>query len=208
MPFYKYRTDQNNTITAISGSSFTSLGGNEAQVNSAVVLPSIQPLYLYRVTGGTTIVVNTDSFVNQYLSVVLSADTSVPLTTKIFTGYTANTNTVYYKYNSGSAPSVFTTNKIFVGQATTDSSGVATFYMTTNGLSGGTAIFSSIHSIETIAQNNTSSVGSIPFVAVKAITNTKIVTINVLNAITIILGGLGLTFAGSGITVHLTVRGV
>lgn len=206
MAFYKYRTDQNNTVTAVSGSSFTGLAGNEAQVSSNISIPTIQPLYMYRVTGGTTVVANLDSFVNQYLSST-GVDTSIPFSTKSFTGYTATTNTVYYKYNSGSAPTVFTANKIFVGQATTDSSGVATFYLTTNGLSGGTAIFSNIHSVETIGQNNTSSVGSIPFVAIKTITSNKIITINVLNAITIILGGLGLTFAGSGITVHLTVRG-
>lgn len=207
MPFYKYRTDQNNTVTAVSGSSFTGLAGNEAQVSSALVIPSIQPLYLYRVTGGTTVVVNLDANVNQYLTSVLSADTSQPLSTKIFTGFTATTNVTYYKYNAGSAPTVYGVTKIFTGQAATDSSGVATFHMTTNGLSGGTAIFSVIDSIEAIGQNNTSSVASIPLVSLKAITSNKTVTINVLDTVTIILGGLGLSLVGAGINVHLTVRG-
>lgn len=205
MPFYKYRTDHNNTIIAVSGSSFT-LGANEAQVSSNFVIPSVQPLYLYRVTGGTSVVPNQDSFVTEYLGNVSGIDNTPPVSLKIFTGYTASTTT-YYKYNAGSAPTISTNFKIFSGQAATDASGVATFYLTTNGLSGGTAIFSSIDSIDCIAQNNTSSVASIPLTSLKNVVSNKIVTVNVLDAVTIILGGLGLSFVGAGVTVHLTVKG-
>lgn len=204
--FYKYRTDQGNTITAQSTVSFTGLTGNEAQLSSSFVIPSLQPLYLYRVTGGTTVVANQDSTVTSYLGNVVGIDNTPPVTLKTFTGYTASTT--YYKYNAGSAPTVYTNNKFFVGQTTTDATGVATFYLTTNGLSGGTAIFNTIHAVEVVAQNNTSSIASIPLVALKNIASTKIVTVNVIDAVTIILGGLGLSFVGAGITVHLTARGI
>jgi hypothetical protein len=92
MPFYKYRTDQNNTITAVSGSSFTGLAGNEAQVSSSVVVPQAQPLYLYRVSGGT-VIDNTNTNVDHYLNNVFSYDNSPSITTRTFTGYTATTNT-------------------------------------------------------------------------------------------------------------------
>lgn len=125
------------------------------------------------------------------------------------TGYTATTTmTTYYKYNSGATPTQYSSSKIFVGQEITDSNGVVTFYLTTNGLSGGTAIFNSIHSVEAIGQNNTSSVASIPITSVKAITNGKILTVNVVQPVTIILGGLPLAFVGAGVKVNLTVRGV
>lgn len=125
------------------------------------------------------------------------------------TGYTATTTmTTYYKYNSGATPTQYSSSKMFVGQEVTDTNGVVTFNLTTNGLSGGTAIFNTIHSVEAIAQNNTSSVASIPITSVKAITNGKILSVNVLQPITIILGGLPLAFVGAGIRVNLTVRGI
>jgi hypothetical protein len=70
MPFYKYRTDQGNTVTASSSTSFTGLTGNEAQVSSTVIVPSIQPLYLYKVSGGV-LVSNDDSTISSYFTNVL-----------------------------------------------------------------------------------------------------------------------------------------
>jgi hypothetical protein len=70
MPFYKYRTDQGNTVTASSSTSFTGLTGNEAQISSTVVVPSIQPLYLYKVSGGV-LVSNDDATISSYFTNVL-----------------------------------------------------------------------------------------------------------------------------------------
>lgn len=206
MPYYKYRTDLGNTVTAKSPISFSGMTGNEAQISSTIDTPEGQQLYLYKVSAGL-LVENDDTTMNSYFAATGIVVNGSP-TMAQFTGYTATTKTIYYKYNAGSAPTQYTANKIFVGQATTNSSGVATFHMTTNGLSGGTAIFTTIHSIEVIAENNTSSVSNIPLVSIKAITGGKSVSINVLNPLTIILGGLGLTFAGSGVNVHMTARGI
>lgn len=208
MAFYKYRTDHNNTITAVSGSSFT-LGANEAQVNSNIDIPAIQPLYMYRVTGGTTVIANLDRYVNEYTQNVLGLDSTPPLTTKSFTGYTATTaNSRVYVYNVGASPSLALSPVIFFGTGTTNGSGIATIHLTANGLSGGTALFNTIRSIHCSAQNNTSSIGSIPIASVKALTNSnKTLTVNVLETVTIILGGLGLQFVGSGFTVNVMILG-
>lgn len=95
MPFYKYRTDHNNTIVAVSGTSFT-LGANEAQVNSTVIIPSIQPVYLYRVTGGTAVIPNLDSFIIEFLQNVDNVDDSSSITLRTFTGYTGTTAPATY----------------------------------------------------------------------------------------------------------------
>jgi hypothetical protein len=62
-----YRTDFGNTIVRESPTD-TSTGGTEASLFTDFIIPQIQPLYLWRVTGGTTVVPNLDSNINDWLN--------------------------------------------------------------------------------------------------------------------------------------------
>ncbi len=192
MPFYKYRTDQNNTIIAKSDTSFN-LGVNEAQVETLFEIPLIQPLFLYKVSGGV-VVENVDNDINTFIESTVPPSEVTP-TVQIF------------KYNAGLPPTIKLNRKRFIGQATTNGSGVATFEATLDGLSTGLPIFTTIDSIIATAQNNTAVVGNVPIASVKAITNGKSITVNVVESAGILVGGQGLEFSGSGITVYLQVEG-
>jgi hypothetical protein len=85
--YFKYRTDQGNTITAAQVSPF-SLGGNEAQLQTNFDIPAVQPYYLYYVNAGS-ILPNSDTTINTYLSSIGQFDTYTRY--NLFTGYTATT---------------------------------------------------------------------------------------------------------------------
>jgi hypothetical protein len=87
-----YRTDIGNTIVRESAVSGTA-GANEAELFTDFTIPEIQPLYLYRVTGGTDVVVNIESNITTYLNEInpINGDTEVRFAD--LTGYTATTNT-------------------------------------------------------------------------------------------------------------------
>jgi hypothetical protein len=61
-----YSTGTTYATTIVRESATNNPGINEASLYSDFVIPEIQPLYLWRVTGGTTVVPNTDSNVNLY----------------------------------------------------------------------------------------------------------------------------------------------
>lgn len=94
------------------------------------------------------------------------------------------------------------------GTATT-SSGIATFYPTSDGAGSGTALFTSIHSVQATAANNTSSAIAYPFASLKAISgDNKTVTVNV--GVGVALGALGgntIANAPNGTTVYLSLIG-
>jgi len=117
------------------------------------------------------------------------------------TGYTQ-----LYKYNSGSAPTLVTATKTFVGQATTNSSGVATFNITQNGTATGTSIFSTIYNVQVTAENNTSSLTDVPLASYKTTTTLQVLTVNVVNSGTSTAEGL--EFVGAGINVHVLIFGI
>lgn len=136
---------------------------------------------------------------------------SIPITASaiLFGDVMTNTNMSVpkvYKYNAGSAPGLSDFPIEFIGSATTNSSGVATIQLTTDGTSGGSALFSSVRSIQVSAGNNTSTLTDVPLASVKSFDG-KTLTVNVVNSAAILLGGQGLEFAGSGITVYVTVVG-
>lgn len=85
-----YRTDFGNTIVRESvGSSAT--GGTEQELFTDFVIPELQPLYLWRVTGGTSVVPNTESNINDWLENITPIDPDDPVDFATFTGYTAST---------------------------------------------------------------------------------------------------------------------
>jgi hypothetical protein len=89
--FLLYRTDLGNTIIDESNSSFAPLGPNEAELFTDYEIPEIQPLYLYRVTGGTTVIPNIDSNIEAYLDEITPTSPDDEVTLGDLTGVTANT---------------------------------------------------------------------------------------------------------------------
>lgn len=87
-----YRTDFGNTIVRESLSS-SSTGGTESELFTDFIIPEIQPLYLWRVTGGTSVVPNTDQNIESWLDHTVPISPDDPITYNIFTGYTAQTQT-------------------------------------------------------------------------------------------------------------------
>lgn len=85
-----YRTDFGNTIIRETSAS-SSTGGTEAELFTDFVIPDIQPLYLWRVTGGTDVVPNTDQNIEDWLSSTTPESPDDPVTISLFTGYTAQT---------------------------------------------------------------------------------------------------------------------
>jgi hypothetical protein len=61
-----YRTDFGNTIVRESPTD-TSTGGTESSLYTDFIIPKTQPLYLWRVTGGTTVIPNIDSNIFAWL---------------------------------------------------------------------------------------------------------------------------------------------
>ena len=64
-----YSTGTTYADTIVRDSTIDDPGVNEASLFTDFVIPEIQPLYLWRVTGDTTVVPNTDSNIETYLSV-------------------------------------------------------------------------------------------------------------------------------------------
>ena len=88
-----YRIDFGNTIVAES-TSLPVTGGTTGATFTDFVIPEIQPLYLWRVTGGTEAVVpNTDANINAWLENEYPPSPDDAVTYNIFTGYTAQTQT-------------------------------------------------------------------------------------------------------------------
>ena len=95
-------------------------------------------------------------------------------------------------------------------------SGITTFNVTTDGTSGGTAVFPTLsetsHYFQATGQLNTTSNTAVPFVSVQTVTNNKVVTVNVKtgDAGAILIGGnwSGLKNANDGCNVYLYIIGV
>ena len=68
-----YSTGTTYAETIVRESAVNDPGANEASLFSDFVIPEIQPLYLWRVTGGTDVVPNTDANVNAYLEATAPA---------------------------------------------------------------------------------------------------------------------------------------
>ena len=101
-----------------------------------------------------------------------------------------------------------TNSKVWCQSAVTNSSGVAILYPTDDGTAGGNAIFTDIAAIQVTADNNTSTVTAIPLGSLKSLsTDKKTLTVNVLHAVSAIIGGFTLAFAGAGVLVYATIVG-
>jgi len=70
-----YSTGTTYSGTIVRESATNNPGVNEASLYSEFIIPEIQPLYLWRVTGGVSVVPNTDSNINNYEDAVAPAPT-------------------------------------------------------------------------------------------------------------------------------------
>lgn len=110
-------------------------------------------------------------------------------------------------YSAGSAPSCNAIERKFVGTATTDANGVATFYATTDGTASGSALFNNIMTVHATTRNNTASAIAVPIASVKEISSGKTITVNVVTGRNLLALGATTAFAGAGITVDLVILG-
>ena len=89
-----YSTGTTFSGTIVRESAISNPGGNEAALYTDFIIPEIQPLYLWRVTGGTTVVPNTEANINAYEASIAPAPQSKDnITYGEVTGYTATTDT-------------------------------------------------------------------------------------------------------------------
>ena len=89
-----YSTGTTFSGTIVRESATSNPGGNEAALYTDFIIPEIQPLYLWRVTGGTTVVPNTEANINAYEASIAPAPQSKDnITYGEVTGYTATTDT-------------------------------------------------------------------------------------------------------------------
>jgi len=88
-----YSTGTTYAETIVRESTIDDPGVNEASLFSDFVIPEIQPLYLWRVTGGTDVVPNIDSNIENYLNFINPIGPDDPVLYSVFTGYTAQTQT-------------------------------------------------------------------------------------------------------------------
>lgn len=91
--YFLYTTEYNNTLLERSGSTFAPLPPNTGEIFIDYFIPTNQPLYLYRESGGT-IVVNDQDTINEYLEgTAPPPEPDDNVTQSQFTGYTAQTET-------------------------------------------------------------------------------------------------------------------
>lgn len=182
----------NPTTVDVTGSTITS-------ANTSVLQTSISS-YIYTNPIGDSTKIN-----------VTAMDNNVPMgggATNVVTSYSALTNDTAV-YNS-------TRNRAYINgtltydviawldSATTNSSGVATFWLTDNHLSTGNAIYSTVYSFGI----NSSPYGSSPYqqVVPTISSDKKSITVTV-NQVTVVLGLISTTSAASGVTITLNVMG-
>lgn len=116
--------------------------------------------------------------------------------------------TRYFASSQGIPPLILSGRKEYYARAITNASGEATFYVNSTGNIGGSPLFSSLTTsfISCVGILNTSSAIGVPLTSIKSITSDTI-TVNVVKGRTALIGSSTLVFAGSGITVCLTVIG-
>lgn len=93
LEYFLYRTDFNNTLVDRSNNSFAPLPPDTGEIYIDYFIPDIQPLYLYRESGGN-IIYNNEQTVNEYIKETSPLPTSEDSVLQYqFTGYTASTDT-------------------------------------------------------------------------------------------------------------------
>ena len=95
LEYFLYTTEYNNTLIERSNNTFAPLPPNTGEIYIDYMIPEIQPLYLFRESGGT-IVLNDETTVNDYIQEISPPPTTEDsVTYGAFTGYTATTAMLY-----------------------------------------------------------------------------------------------------------------
>ena len=95
LQYFLYTTLYNNTLVDRSNTTFAPLPPNTGEIYIDYLIPTIQPLYYYRNSGGTggTIVLNDEATINAYLEATAAPPQPDDNVLQLqFTGYTATTN--------------------------------------------------------------------------------------------------------------------
>ncbi|MBV6514160.1 MAG: hypothetical protein FMNOHCHN_03750 [Ignavibacteriaceae bacterium] len=93
--------------------------------------------------------------------------------------------------------------------STTDANGVITFYPTSDGTSGGTALFSTIFNVQVTTLYNTTTRDDVPLASVRSIAaDRKSIVVQVVEGTGVLLGGVTIIGTGSGRTVYKQVTGI
>jgi len=189
------------------------LSGNPSGFLSGITSSQITTALTYTPYNGST---NPNSYLSSEIDGSITNEIELPSQTGNNNKYLTTNGSIpswnqlnipiVYKYNSGASPTIIT-SKIISGRITTNSSGVASINLTTDGTSTGTSLFTNIYSIIATAELNTGILTSIPLSSVKQIISGKVYEVNAVESAGILLGGQGLELCPSGITINITVIG-
>lgn len=140
-----------------------------------------------------------------YISTITNADVKWS-----FTDNTGITNTPAI-LNTAYTRTVSVTGVVLYVDSASTTSGVATFFPTSTGLVGGTALFSTIYSVQATARASAITAITVPFCSVNSISaDKKIIKVNAIKGITIAppaVGAATTTFVPNGTIIYLTIIG-
>lgn len=101
--------------------------------------------------------------------------------------------------------------RVYTSSGTTDANGRVTFNMTTTGLSGGPALFSTVLNVEAIGVNNSGTAIQVPVASIQSVTATQCILRFIRGTSTgILIGGtvISAQYVGAGYTVYVKIIGV
>lgn len=163
------------------------------------------------VSGNPTISHNNSGVVaNTY-----GSSSQIPIITVNSTGHLTNvTNTNIDKlYDHWHGTTQYNASQLrrYTNSGVTDGNGRVTFHLTTNGLSGGTPLFSDVLSVNVIGMDGSGTVTQAPLFFIESITSTQVIIRGIRGTSTsVLLGGtiVSMQYVGSGYSVRITIEGV
>lgn len=143
------------------------------------------------------------------------SSSQVPAITVNSTGHVTNVtnNDVDKLYDHWHGTTQYNSSQLrrYTNSGTTDSNGRVTFNLTTNGLSGGTPLFSSVLSVNVIGLDGSGTAIQAPLFFIESVTSTQIIIRGIRGTSTsVLLGGtiVSVQYIGSGYSVRITIEGV
>jgi len=154
------------------------------------------------IRGATPLVFEGATDNNTYTNFAITDPTSARTITFPDATGTVSLDTIYQNQTIKTAP------KIWTGSATT-TTGVATFFPTSDNTGTGTALFTNIYSVQVTANTNTASAIAVPVASVKLIAADKrSITANAITGQNVgILGAASVAFAPNGTVLNMVIVG-
>lgn len=208
-----YTVDAQGRLTAAAN---TSIQITESQVtNLTADLAAKQPLdsTLTSLAAYNTNGLLTQTAVDTFTGRIVTAGTGISITNGngVSGNPTITANTPTLDHWNGTTQYTNTQLRKYTNTGTTDSNGRVTFNMTENGLVGGTALFSSILSVNAIAVDNSGTAINVPLASVQSISATQCILRFVDGTSTgVLIGGtvISMEYTGAGHTVYVDITGV